>query len=317
VPGPNISVVIPTHGGPFLTVSVESVRAQTTGDWEIVIVDDGSTDGTAEVASGLAAEDARIRVVTNRRNTGIAAARNRGLASISPSSEYVAFLDHDDAWMAKTLETLRGELIRRPTASAAHGTAFEIDASGKPLSFPRELALRRMGIVGGRLVEWPKERSTEFANLAYEDCIVSMGSGLIRRGDLVALRGFDLRAEPADDYDLWIRLARRGEIGFVDSVVLAYRIHDGQTSSRPPPRRGRGTPYVRYKTITSSDNTSEQRHLAIAGFRLRQKRLFRQRWSDLRTDWRTGDYREMPRHLLDGVARVAAYARGRPWAWHR
>jgi glycosyltransferase involved in cell wall biosynthesis len=313
---PNISVVIPTHGGRFLTAAAQSVQAQTFVDWELIIVDDGSTDDTAEIAGSLAAEDPRVRVVTNPRNTGIAAARNRGLSSISPSSEYVAFLDHDDAWRPEALETLRAALVANVKASAAHGTATGIDELGATIPIPPQ-RLRRMGILHGRLAEWPAWRPTEFANLAYENCIVSTGSGLIRRKELVAMEAFDLRAAPSDDYDLWIRLARRGEIAFIDRPVLAYRSHGGQTSFRPPPPRGQGTPYVRYKTITSPDNTEEQRRLAIAGFRARQRRLLRQRWSALETDWRSRDFGELPRHMVDVVARIAAYARGRPWAWHR
>jgi glycosyltransferase involved in cell wall biosynthesis len=310
-------VVIPTHGGRFLRAAVQSVRAQTFADWELVIVDDGSTDGTAEVARRLAAEDPRVRVVTNPRNTGIAAARNRGLASISPGSDYVAFLDHDDVWLPEALETLRTALIANPNASAAHGRATGIDALGTPIPVPPERALRRWGIHDGRPVEWPRERATEFANLVYENCITSTGSGLVRRKNLTVFGDFDLRAEPADDYDLWIRLARQSEIAFVDRPVLAYRSHGDQTSSRPQPPRGRGSPYVRYKMITSPDNTDEQRRLAIAAFRARQRRLFRERWSALGADWRRGHIREIPRHLVDVMARVAAFARGRPWAWHR
>ena len=313
---PNVSVVIPTHGGRFVAAAARSVQAQTFADWELIIVDDGSTDGTAGVAASLAAEDPRVRVVTHPRNMGIAASRNRGLSSISPTSEYVAFLDHDDVWRPEALETLRTALIANVKASAAHGMACGINELGATIWTPPE-RLRRMGILDGRLVEWPGWRPTEFANLAYENCIVSMGSGLIRRRELVATGAFDPRAEPSDDHDLWIRLARRGEIAFIDRTVLAYRSHGGQTSFRLPPPRGQGTPYVRYKAIASPDNTEEQRRLAIAGFRARQRRLFRQRWSALQTDWRSGSFGQAPRHLIDAVARVAAYARGRPWAWHR
>ena len=316
MPKPSISVVIPTHGGRFLSAAVQSVRAQTLADWELIIVDDGSTDGTAELARTLAAEDPRVRVVTNPRNTGIAAARNLGLASISSSSEYVAFLDHDDLWMSETLETLRSALAASAKSSAAHGTATGIDERGTVVPVPPE-RLRRMGIIDGRLVAWPPWRPTEFANLVYENCIVSTGSGLIRRKELEALNGFDLRAAPSDDHDLWIRLARRAQIAYVDRPVLAYRSHGAQTSVRPPPPRGQGTPYVRYKTISSPDNSDQQRRLAIAGFRARQRRLFRERWSALTTDWRSGNRHQVPRHLFDVVARAAAYARGRPWAWHQ
>jgi glycosyltransferase involved in cell wall biosynthesis len=312
---PNISVVIPTHGGRFLAAAVASVQAQTVDDWELVIVDDGSADGTADVAADLAARDPRIRVVTNARNAGVAAARNRGIGAISAGSEYVAFLDHDDLWFPEALQLLRAELIARPTASAAHGLSIGIDHLGN--RFERSPPPRRWGLIGGRIEEWPPHRPTEFANLAYEDCIISTGSGLIRRTQLMALGGFDLRAERADDYDMWIRLARRSEIGFVNRPVLAYRHHENQTTGRPPQPRGIGWPYVRYKLIASPDNTPEQRRLAIAGFRARQKRLFGERCSKLGTDLRRRTFHTAPRHLLDLGARIAAYVKGQPWDWHR
>lgn len=315
---PEISVVIPTHGGRFLTAAVESVTAQTIESWELVIVDDGSRDGTAAVAARLAAADSRIRVVTQPQNGGIVSARNRGLGSISAGSRFVAFLDHDDVWMPDALAQLREALERRPAAAAAHGKAVMIDGAGTPVPpRPGDAAWRRPGIVGARLEPWPDTRPTEFANLAYEDCIVSMGSGLIRRATLDAIGGFDPRAEPADDYDVWIRLSRRGEIAFVDRVVLGYRLHDGRASLRPPAPRGRGTPYVKYKMITAPENTPEQRRTAIAGFRARQRRLFREHLSDLGASWRRRRYRELPGHLTRLGARVAAFARGRPWSWHR
>ncbi len=122
-PAPEISIVVPTHGGRFLAATVASIRAQTFAGWELVIVDDGSRDGTAGVAAGLATADGRIRVVTHAHNRGIAAARNAGLASISPASRFVAFLDHDDLWMPDALALLRAELDtrRHDQRGARHG----------------------------------------------------------------------------------------------------------------------------------------------------------------------------------------------------
>lgn len=316
---PQISVVMPTHGSRFFTAAVGSVRAQTFGDWELVIVDDDSTDGTAARAARFAHEDPRVRVVTQPRTMGIVAARNRGFAATSSSAHAIAFLDHDDIWLPDALAVLQAALRAHPRATAAHGGAIEIDEDDRPIQSPPEHPpWRRLGIAAGQLVEWPATRPTEFANLAFGDCIVSMGSGLVRRSELVAIGGFDPRAEPADDYDLWIRLARRGAIGFVDRAVLRYRVYAARTSSsRPAPPRGQGTPYVQYKMITASDNTAAQRRAAIAGFRARQRLGVGERLSVLAATWRRGDYRRLPRELFQTVARAAAYARGRPWSWHR
>jgi glycosyltransferase involved in cell wall biosynthesis len=315
---PQISVVIPTHGGRFLPTTIASVQAQTLADWELVIVDDASTDGTAGLTAALGAQDPRIRVVTNLRKAGIAGARNRGLASIARSSRYVALLDHDDLLMPDALALLLEALRARPAATAAHGRAIEIDEHGAPIPVdPIHPPWPRLGIDGARLVAWPPDRPTEFANLAYEDCIPSVGSGLIRRSEIEAIGGLDPRAEPADDYDLWIRLARRAAIAYVDRVVLAYRVHGERTSVRAQPPRGQGVPYVRYKMIMSPDNTPAQRRVAVAGYRARQRRMMRACWSELIDACQRHEYRRVPSHTFHFAARLASHARGRPWAWHR
>ena len=317
--GPETSIVIPTHGGKFLGAAVASVVAQTVPDWELVIVDDGSTDGTATVAAALAAADARIRVVT-QPNRGIARARNRGLAEISRLARYVALVDHDDLWMPDTLEILRDALLRRPAASAAHGLVTSIDDDGWPtpyLDSGRGLPWNRFHVVNGRVELWPVDRPTQFAVLAYEDCVVGTGSGLIRRATLDRAGAFDWRAEPADDYDLWIRLSRLGEIAFVGRVVLAYRQHEARRSLGPPPPRAHGTGYVRHKLVTSPENTPAQHRLAIAGFRAHERMLLGERWSNLVGAWTRREYAALPRQLAAMLSRATSYARGCPWSWQR
>ncbi len=306
------SIVVPTPGGGFLRCTVASVVAQTVSNWELVIVDDGSTDGTAEIAATLAADDARIRIVTQKQ-AGIANARNRGLSEISPGSAYVALLDHDDLWMPDTLELLRAALTARPAASGAHGVATSIDAEGHPLRFVDRVGLPdRLGMIEGRVCPWPLDRPTEFANFAYDDCVTSVGSGLIRRTVLDRMGGFDERAEPADDYDLWVRLSRHGEIVFINRIVLAYRVHEGQRSLRTAPRRGHGIAYVRHKLVTSPENTPGQRRVAIEGFRAHQRKQLRERWSNLVASCQRGECRAAPRQVGALVAWLVAYARGRP-----
>ena len=316
---PAVSVLIPTHGGRFVRSAVESVIAQSFADWELVIVDDGSRDGTAAVCAGLAASDARIRVVTHDSNQGIVAARNGALRASSPASRYVAFLDHDDLWMRDCLRLLTSALDGSPAATAVHGRAVHVDESGRqrPIVGADGAPLPRMGLCDGRLTAWPSQRPTEFANLVVEDCIVSMGSGLIRRAALERVGSFDARAERAEDYDMWIRLSRVGPIAFVDRELLAHRLHDGQTSRRPAVRRGRGFAYVRYKLIASPENTPEQRRLAIAGYRARQRQLCRQRCTKIAEAFVRRDYRSAGGGLYGVAACVAAYAHGRPWWWHR
>jgi teichuronic acid biosynthesis glycosyltransferase TuaG len=316
---PEISVVIPTHGGRFLEAAVESVQAQTVQEWELLIVDDGSEDGTEVLASELARRDDRIRVVRQARQ-GIAAARNRGLSAMSRQSGYVALLDHDDLWTPTTLEVLRDALLRNAKATAAHGCAISIDEEGRPIEVASpegRLPWNRMVVERGEVRTLPLDRPTEFATLAYEDCIVSVGSALIRRAALDRIGGFDWRAEPADDYDLWVRLSRIGPIEFVNTVVLAYREHAGNRSLRAPPPRGRGTGYVRRKLITSIENTAEQRRIAIEGFRAHEGMLLRQRWKDIVATMSRREFGRLPRQAGAAIVRAASYVRGCPWWWQR
>jgi glycosyltransferase involved in cell wall biosynthesis len=315
---PEFSVIVPTHGGKHVRSTVESVMRQTAESWELIIVDDASSDGTAELAAALAAADPRIRVVRHATNLGIARARNTGLQAIAASSAYVAFLDHDDLWLPDTLGKLRAALGERPAAVAAHGVATFIDEEGSPVTmFGSEWRpWSRFGIEAGRLVSWPAERATAFANFVYEDYVTSMGSGLIRRSALDRVGRFDPRAEPADDYDMWARLSRLGELAFLLDVVLQYRIHPRQTSRRSAARRGRGEPYVRYKLIASSDNSADQRRLAVAGFRAQQMRAARRHWSRFRAAAEGRRHRAALGFLVTAGINLVACARGKPWWWH-
>lgn len=107
---PLISVIVPAYNaGAYLRRCVDSILAQTLGDLEVVIVDDGSTDDTAAICESYARSDARVRVV-RQENGGVSAARNRGLSDAR--GEYIAWLDSDDYFMPQALEKLYGALKR-------------------------------------------------------------------------------------------------------------------------------------------------------------------------------------------------------------
>ncbi|MBQ6985582.1 MAG: glycosyltransferase family 2 protein, partial [Oscillibacter sp.] len=99
---PAISVIVPVYQGEALLPGcVESVRRQTFDDWELLLIDDGSTDNSRTLCEHYAAGDARIRVLAQPRNLGVSAARNRGLQEAR--GDYVAFLDADDRYVPGTL----------------------------------------------------------------------------------------------------------------------------------------------------------------------------------------------------------------------
>ena len=105
------------------------MRAQSFRDWELIVVDDGSTDDTGPIADGHAAKDRRIRVI-HQVNGGVSAARNRALCEMDVASEYVSFLDSDDVWEPGALERLLALLSSNLAAVGAHGILRFIDAEG-------------------------------------------------------------------------------------------------------------------------------------------------------------------------------------------
>ena len=93
-----VSIIIPVYNGErFLAETIAAVQFQTFVDWQLIVVDDGSSDSSLSISSSIAASDQRITVVS-KQNGGVASARNFGLAQIDPSSQFVAFLDQDDRW---------------------------------------------------------------------------------------------------------------------------------------------------------------------------------------------------------------------------
>ena len=315
--GPTVGVIMPTHGrGAYLRDAVESVLAQTFERWQLTIVCDGATEEAVREAEAFAAGDARIRVVRQAR-AGVAAARNRGLDALSPAVDCVALLDHDDRWLPVALATLTRALESAPERFVgAHGIARTIDRDGGPL-LPGVLEgqlRRRQGVLGGRLAEWPPGRPTTFANLVFT-CCIPVGSALIRRSALERVGRFDERAVPADDYDMWTRLARLGEFAFVDEVVLEYRRH-GQPTWVRPRGIGRGSSYVRRKIVASRDNTPEQAEQARRGYRLCAALTVRHAASEaIRLGFRS-DLRAAARHLVTAALHLGAYVRGGPGPWH-
>ncbi len=117
-----ISIILPVYNaGRFLDATLQMALAQTCADWELIAVDDGSTDETPILLQAFARQDRRIRVVT-QANGGCASARNTGVNHIAANAEYVIFLDHDDLWEPDALETLLRVAPRPSRSGCCYGT---------------------------------------------------------------------------------------------------------------------------------------------------------------------------------------------------
>ena len=210
-----VSVVIPTYAHrDYVPAALASVFAQTFDGHEVIVVNDGSPDDTAELLRPLAAAG-RIRYV-EQPNGGQAAARNRGLAEAR--GEFVAFLDDDDRWPADKLEWQVRALRERPDCVLAYGPHANLSADGATLA------------------DEPNQSPHAPADDAYaafrQQCwILSIGQTLIRTRALREAGGFDPSIWGSDDWEMYIRLAKIGGFCYQPRIALHYRRHATNASA--------------------------------------------------------------------------------------
>lgn len=200
---PLVSVIIPTYNHrDYVLQALESVFAQTFKDYEVIVVNDGSPDDTAETLRPMG-ESGRIRYI-EQPNAGQAAARNRGLAEAR--GEFIAFLDDDDVWPADKLEWQVELLRNRPDVGMVAGEVAD-------------LGLAPCTSLGG------PPRVPTFEMLFNGSLLSSPGQSLIRRGILQSVGGLNSSLWGADDYDLWFRICRITRIEKYQRTALFYRRH--------------------------------------------------------------------------------------------
>src|ERR671933_2460451 len=203
-----VSVIIPCYKqAHFLAEAIESVLEQTYPHFEIVVVDDGSTDNTSEVASGYYPSE-KVRLL-RQENKGLSAARNAGLAE--SRGEYVVFLDADDRLLAEALEVGIRELEAHPECAFVSGHIRRIAADGSPLSTPPQ-ALHNAHVEGDH-----------YLGLLHYNSVWIPGSVMYRRSVFDPVGGFDPSVNGAADYDLYLRIARDYPVHHHGEAVLDYR----------------------------------------------------------------------------------------------
>jgi len=246
----SVSVVIPVYNGAeFIADAVDSVLAQTAPPLETIIVNDGSTDGTARI---LAAFGDRVTVIT-QSNKGVPATRNVGARA--SRGRWLAFLDADDTWTPVKLERqlARG---RESGAALVYTDRFNIGSRGDLPAVQSEIQGQYEGDV--------------FENLLLANHI-TLSSVLVRRDVLDGLKGFNEQLRAAEDWDLWIRLAEHHRVAVCREPLVSYRFH-GAMLTRDPRRmreprwrvvrsglaspRGRRIPAARRRQIMAATGRS-------------------------------------------------------------
>lgn len=207
---PRVSVVIPAYNAaPFIRETVESVLAQTFRDLECIVVDDGSTDGTAAVLASI--DDDRLRCLTKPNEGTVSAARNAGIAEAR--GELIAMLDADDLWLPDKLERQVTLLDARPEVGLVYCAYAIVD---RDLRHPR--------------VIWTDEHDAGFRRwmLLEGSGIAPSSTAVVRRPVLDAVGPFRMELSVSEDVDLAERIAARVAIDAVPECLALYRCHSGQ-----------------------------------------------------------------------------------------
>lgn len=205
---PTISVVIPTYNrAGMVGAAIQSVLEQTYSDWELIVVDDGSQDNTAEVVAGYA--DSRIRYIY-QENRKLPGARNTGIQA--SQGDYVAFLDSDDLFLPDKLRLQATILATKVDVGLVASGWSEVDSHGQILR---------------TLLPWQLRRELGFSHWLY-GCPFIVPSVLMRRTWLDTAGLFDEEQHYVEDWDLWLRLAYAGcQMTWAPAVVCLRTIHAG------------------------------------------------------------------------------------------
>ena len=209
---PMISVVMSVFNGErFLSEAVESILAQSFSDFEFIVIDDGSTDGSAMILESYQRIDSRMRVYRQEKR-GLVASLNRGCGLAR--GKYIARMDADDVAVKDRLAQQVGYMESNPEVGLLGGAVQMIDAAGKPL----------------RVVRYPLE-NYELQRALLQSNVFWHPTVLIRTQNFKSAGGYR-NIPAAEDYDLWLRMAARYPVANLRSVLLNYRIHSNQVSAR-------------------------------------------------------------------------------------
>ena len=205
----SVAVIIPTYNrAATLCRALESVFTQSRKADEVCVVDDGSIDNTEELVKDQYPETIYIK----QENSGVSSARNKGVEATS--SKYLSFLDSDDEWLPKKLETQLSALQAKPDFKLVHSDEIWI-RNGKRVN----------------QMDKHRKRGGELFARCLALCVISPSSVVMERSLYVGLGGFDESLPACEDYDLWLRLCSREQVLYIDTPLLRkYGGHEDQLS---------------------------------------------------------------------------------------
>lgn len=201
------SIIMPLYNkAPYVSKAVESVIGQTYSDWELIVIDDGSTDGGGDIVKGF--DDHRIRLI-RQENSGVSTSRNNGAAATA--APYITFLDADDWWESTFLEEMAGLIERHPDAGI-YGSNYYIVKNGK----------KHVAPVG--IEENFTEGEINYCQVYAKTLCMPLTSitVAIPRAVFDDMGGFKPNLKLGEDFDLWIRIALKYKVVFLNEPLGNY-----------------------------------------------------------------------------------------------
>src|SRR3989338_6857241 len=201
---PLVSVILPTYNcAAFLPHSIGSILAQTYNSYEIIVVDDGSTDNTKEVLYPFMQ---RIKYILLEQNKGLPTARNIGI--LSAHGKYIAFIDADDLWLPEKLQTDIEYFETHPEVSMVYSKHLNIDQNGRMLD---EASQKRL------------PSGNVFAQLFSEQNFINTSSVIVQKEVFKTTGLFDEQLFNCQDWDMWLRITFYFKVGGINTPLLKYR----------------------------------------------------------------------------------------------
>lgn len=209
---PTVSVVIPVfNAGRYLSQAIQSVLSQTFADFELIAVDDESSDGSVQILERFADQDSRIRIL-RRSHSGIVRTRNAGISAAGCA--LIANLDHDDIMLPNRLESQVDYMQRHPDCVAVGSAARLIDPDGDPL-----LEIRP-----------PIDHEQIDTELLRGKTAIVQTTAMLRREAVLSIGGYRDQCNFAEDYDLFLRLSECGQLANLPQVLGQQRQHFDRSS---------------------------------------------------------------------------------------
>jgi glycosyltransferase involved in cell wall biosynthesis len=314
---PRVSIVLPTYNrARFLPSAIDSIRSQRWSDWELIIVDDGSTDGTREVVEGLRAEMVQPLVYVRQQNAGAYAARNRGLNLAR--SQYVAFFDSDDLWLPHHLDKCVRALEENPRLDWVYGACTRVDgATGRVLvpnrfyedGRPRPFLKLKTQVVGDlRIIDDADTLAMQLRHGLFCGLQVSVFRQRVFDG-----RRFVEQYLVVEDELFTIRSIAQGTtLGYFDEPHAVYRVHPHNSSATVPGADRARVISVFSELVTGLEGVRREIRLSAKERRALARRLGAEYFWHLGYQgfWLGGQRREA----------LGSFARGLrtwPWDWRR